>query len=312
MNSENFWKKVLSTLHTEGNGVLITVVEHSGSVPGVAGAKAFVTETSLVGTIGGGLAEATLVDRVRSSTPSFPEQTQFRHTPDGDGTLCSGVQRFVILPIDTSDSPMIEGIVQAITDHAPATLRYSNTGLSFYSDATGIPSASTLEPDWHFEEVVGDCDVLTIIGGGHVGLALSRIATTLGVRVRVLDNRTDVPTMAENTWASERKTVEYSTIDRSVPAGERSYVVIMTHGHEHDLEVLRALLHHNLRYLAMLGSRAKVAKLFAGLRTDGVSDELLDKVRAPAGLPIGSHTPEEIAVSIAAEIIAERNRAKRE
>ncbi|MCP4902975.1 MAG: XdhC/CoxF family protein, partial [bacterium] len=85
------------------------------------------------------------------------------------------------------------------------------------------------------------------------------------------------------------------------------YVAIMTHGHGHDLEVLAALIDTDLRYLALLGSRAKVAKLTATLRERGVPADLIKRVKAPAGLPIHSHTPAEIAISIAAEIVKLRD-----
>ena len=84
-------------------------------------------------------------------------------------------------------------------------------------------------------------------------------------------------------------------------------MVIMTYGHIHDRRVLAGLLGRDYAYLGVLGSRAKIHSMFADMKTEGASAEALSQVRAPVGLSIGSHTPEEIAVSIAGEIIAVRN-----
>jgi xanthine dehydrogenase accessory factor len=97
--------------------------------------------------------------------------------------------------------------------------------------------------------------------------------------------------------------VPYDRLAEHVPDGEHSWVVVMTFGHTHDETALRALEGKNLRYLGLLGSEAKVRQMFDRMQADGVSREFLDSVSAPVGVSIGSHTPEEIAVSIAAEII---------
>jgi xanthine dehydrogenase accessory factor len=81
----------------------------------------------------------------------------------------------------------------------------------------------------------------------------------------------------------------------------------MTFGHQHDRQVVEQLLGHRVRYLGLMGSAAKIKKLFADMRADGADSEALELVRAPIGVAIGSHTPEEIAISVAAEIIAVRN-----
>ncbi|MBD3367277.1 MAG: hypothetical protein GF405_03745, partial [Candidatus Eisenbacteria bacterium] len=97
------------------------------------------------------------------------------------------------------------------------------------------------------------------------------------------------------------------SVSDHVPEGRRSFVCIMTYAHANDELVLRALIDKPLRYLGMMGSRSKVDAVFAHLMDDGVSEDALARVRAPIGLPIGSDTPEEIAVSIAAELVAVRN-----
>ena len=131
---------------------------------------------------------------------------------------------------------------------------------------------------------------------------------TLPFRVVVLDDRPELPTLMANSFAQETRVIDYNEVTRHVPDGERSWVVIMTYGHENDALVLRQLLGRRFRYLGLLGSRAKVARMFAVFRDEGVPAQDLERVSAPIGVPIGSHTPEEIAISIAAEIVQVRNK----
>jgi xanthine dehydrogenase accessory factor len=113
--------------------------------------------------------------------------------------------------------------------------------------------------------------------------------------------------MEANTYAHERRVVDYEEVAEHVPAGERSWVVIMTYGHVHDRHVLGKLLGRDYAYLGVLGSRAKIHAMFDRMKKEGVLPESLEQVHAPVGLSIRSHTPEEIAISIAGEIIAVRN-----
>ena len=161
----------------------------------------------------------------------------------------------------------------------------------------------TVAEDWLYQEEAGQRPTLTIVGGGHVGLALSRVMAELNFHVVVLDDRTRLATMAANTYAQEKQVVNYKSIGKHVEQGSQSYVVIMTFGHQADERVLKQLAGKKLRYLGLMGSSAKIAQIFARLKKKGVSAASLKKVRAPVGLSIHSHTPEEIAISIAAEII---------
>jgi xanthine dehydrogenase accessory factor len=150
-------------------------------------------------------------------------------------------------------------------------------------------------------------DTLYIIGGGHVSLAFSRIMATLPFRLVVLDNREDLPTMAANRYAHEQHVVDFDHIGDHVAGGDHSWVVIMTFGHVHDRKVLERLLGKDLAYLGLMGSEAKVRQMYAAMEADSIDAKDLERVQAPVGVSIGSHTPEEIAISIAAEIIAVRN-----
>lgn len=146
---------------------------------------------------------------------------------------------------------------------------------------------------------------LVIIGGGHVGNALSRLATLLDFRVVVMDTRA----LDRSGFPEGVELVQVESYER-IPKewfDTRTFAVIMTPGHMGDREALAQLVDMPLAYLGMIGSRRKVQQTFQSLRERGVSEEALARVHAPIGLAIGAETPMEIAVSIAAEIIQERN-----
>jgi xanthine dehydrogenase accessory factor len=145
---------------------------------------------------------------------------------------------------------------------------------------------------------------LYIIGAGHVGFHLARLAVDVGFRVHVVDDR-------EKFASAERFPGAAEVVADDIPAWiaranlpAQAYAMIVTRGHTNDLEALRALAPRGLRYLGLIGSRAKVARIYEALREGGTADALLERVHAPIGLDIGAVTPQEIAVSILAELIA--------
>ncbi len=156
-----------------------------------------------------------------------------------------------------------------------------------------------LQPDPH----------LYVIGAGHVGHHLAKIAGDAGFHLHVVDDR-------EKFASAER----FPTADRVVePIPEwlhraalpaSAFVVVVTRGHQHDLDAMRALAARDLRYLGLIGSRAKVARICDALIDEGMPVECLERVHAPIGLDIGAVTPAEIAVSILAELIAVRRGAE--
>ncbi len=148
---------------------------------------------------------------------------------------------------------------------------------------------------------------LVIIGGGHVGNALSRLAALLDFRVVVMDTRE----LDSSLFPESAELVRLESYER-IPKewfDARTYAVIMTPNHMGDREALAQLVDLPLAYLGMIGSRRKVQQTFQSLRERGISEEALARVHAPIGLDIGAETPMEIAVSIAAEMIQERSAA---
>ena len=147
---------------------------------------------------------------------------------------------------------------------------------------------------------------LFIMGAGHVGWHLGRLAIDAGFRVHVVDDR-------EKFANAERFPHAESVVVEPIPEWLRrteipasAFVVVVTRGHTHDLDAMRSLAARDLKYLGLIGSRAKVSRIFARLLEEGMPQECLTRVHAPIGLDIGAVTPAEIAISIMAELVAIR------
>ena len=147
---------------------------------------------------------------------------------------------------------------------------------------------------------------LYIVGAGHVGWHLGRLAPDAGFRVHVVDDR-------ERFANSDRFPAADEVVAEPIPEWlhradlpASAFVVVVTRGHTHDLEAMRALAARDLKYLGLIGSRAKVRRINDMLLGEGMPPECLERVHAPIGVDIGAVTPAEIAISILAELIAVR------
>jgi xanthine dehydrogenase accessory factor len=223
---------------------------------------------------------------------------------------CGGSQTVVTHPCRQRDGAAIKVLLHSLVSAQPGTLQFSNRGLHFTPQGRQRRRLhDPAKPEaWSFTERIRVPDTLYLIGGGHVALALSRVAATLDFRIVVLDERADLNTPEWNPFAHELRVLPFARVGGAVPPGPHSYVVIMTPDHRADELALRRLVRKRLRYLGVLGSARKAREMLEKLRADGIPAACLGRVHTPVGLPIASHTPAEIAISIAAQLILERNR----
>jgi xanthine dehydrogenase accessory factor len=145
-----------------------------------------------------------------------------------------------------------------------------------------------------------------IFGCGHISTCLAPLTKTVGFRVVVADDRADFANQERFSSADEVVLDAFEGLLEKLGIDENSYLIVVTRGHLHDLVVLEQALVTPARYIGMIGSGRKIRMVFDNLREKGVSEDLLSRVHAPIGLDIGAETPEEIAVSILAELIEVR------
>jgi xanthine dehydrogenase accessory factor len=157
------------------------------------------------------------------------------------------------------------------------------------------------------EPILGERRVY-VFGGGHIALPLVQFAKALDFATTVVDDREEFANRERFPTADEVKAGDFVQIAQSMKFNEDDSVVIITRGHEHDEIVLKECLSKEILpgYVGMIGSRDKVAATFSNLKKQGIDEKLLRRVRAPIGIPIGGRTPAEIALSIIAQIVAER------
>jgi xanthine dehydrogenase accessory factor len=230
---------------------------------------------------------------------------------DRSGMICSGEETVAFFHLDGSARSLLHRIVEQLGNGRTIGLHLSPHGLRT-GDVPGPAEHGAFvqgaDGAWSYSERLGIEQRIVILGAGHVGLALSRTMNQLGFHVHLMDDRADLNTMAANQWAHQRTVVNYERIGELISDDPELFVVLVSFGYRTDDILVRQLIRKRFKYLGMMGSAEKIRTLLAGLRNDGFSDAEISRVRAPIGLPIGSRTPEEIAVSIAAEVVAVKNR----
>jgi xanthine dehydrogenase accessory factor len=188
---------------------------------------------------------------------------------------------------------------EAITKRRPQLVHYELS--DDFAQETGLICGGQMDV---YIEPIEPSPELYVVGAGHVGFHLARLAHEVGFRVHVADDREKFANPERFPTATEIVVDDIPAWIARTKIPPHAYVVIVTRGHTNDLEALRALAPRDLRYLGLIGSRAKVARIYDALREDGMPAEQLRNVHAPIGLDIGAVTPQEIAVSILAELIA--------
>ena len=158
-----------------------------------------------------------------------------------------------------------------------------------------------------FLDVLSPDVKLLICGAGHIAMPLARFARDVGFRVTVLDDRADFAHPSRFPGC-EVIVEDYAKALRLMPLDPSSYVVVITRGHEHDAECLAEILPRETAYVGLIGSRRRIRFVLEGLVRKGISRERCGDVFTPIGLPIGSESPEEIALAIAAELVCVRRR----
>jgi xanthine dehydrogenase accessory factor len=161
-----------------------------------------------------------------------------------------------------------------------------------------------------FVEPILSPPTLYIFGGGHISLSLVRIGKIIGFRVVVIDERPEFANRDRFPEADEILFEDFPDIFTQLKIDKSSYLVVVTRSHLSDKAVLEWAVGTEAAYIGMIGSKKKVATIFSSLRSKGICDESLNNVHAPIGLDIDAETPEEIAVSILAEIIKVRRAAQ--
>jgi len=314
----NIWNFIKANLSEDKSIYLMVNIQSNGSSPGQQGfGMAVCSDNSLFGSIGGGAMEHRLVEDCKHMLKSNEQQIFIKkqvhkgNVEEGSGMICSGEQTIAFIPLNSSHIYEIAQITSCLDEKKIGILELTPVGFSFkLSKETHdiqYQCSITDESNWGYSEVIGYRNTLYIIGAGHVGFAVSKLFSQLGFKVVLLDNRPNLDMLTNNIYADYKLVINYKNIADYVTESSNSYVVIMTNNHTHDDEVLSLLVRKKIKYLGLMGSKDKVASLIKSMNKKGFKNDELKWIHSPIGVSINSKTPDEIAISIAAEIIGVKN-----
>ncbi len=298
--------------------MLLYVLESKGSSPGRKGFFMAVTREGVMeGSIGGGIMEHKFVEMAKEKLQSNEQLIAVKQqihdkqaAKNQSGMICSGEQTILLYQVKPQDAHDIDRLIARLEQNKNGVLTLSPKGLEFEDAINNREDVFKMksETDWLYQEVTGYRNHIHIIGGGHCALELSRMMSVLGFYVHVYEDRPELNTLQQNDYANEKTLVDdYSGLTNIINSDTNSYVVLMTWGYRTDDIALRALIDKEFKYFGVLGSKKKIKKMFTDYAAIGIEEAKLKRIHSPIGIQIKSQTPEEIAVSIAAQIIKVKN-----
>lgn len=320
---------------------LATVVNHNGSAPRSTGAKMLVrTDGSIVGTVGGGQVEAQVVRLAQEMIQKHSATIQHYVFNGVDAasmdSICGGQVEVLIESINPYDVVMldlVDALLDAIRQHQKAWLvtvftpqmgKTDHLLVSAQGEIVGaLPPLLTvdrvmqlktaakieLDPYQVMIEPVTVGGKVYIFGAGHVSKSLAEFTNAVGFRTVVLDDRSEYANRERFPEADEIIVLDsFENSTNRIEIDAETFIVIVTRGHLADQTVVTQVLRSGAGYIGMIGSRRKVMLILEELRRLGFTEEEIARLHAPIGLPIGAETPEEIGISIVAEMIQVRAR----
>lgn len=324
-SSIKIWKLIQESLQAKIPVMLLYVLESRGSSPGRQGFCMCVnSKGAMEGSIGGGIMEHKFVEvakeKLKEQHKNFDnllrKQVHDKSAADNQsGMICSGEQMIYLYELKDADKIIVEHLIHSLERDENGTFTLTSSGTICFSPSIPPKDYDFIyqsDNDWAYTEKTGYKNHLFIIGGGHCALAFSKLMSGLDFYITLYEEREELNTVLKNQFIHELIQVDdYSGLGNLIPSGANQYVTIMTFGYRTDKVALQSLLHKSFTYLGVLGSKTKMDKLFEAYKEEGVDEKLFEKIHTPIGININSQTPEEIAVSIAAQIIQIKNLNKR-
>lgn len=302
------FEAVIAALESGETVVRVAVMDSTGSTPRSAGAcMAVFEDTTIAGTIGGGSVEHASQKAAQDMTPGTTAVRSFdlsNKDAASLGMVCGGAMTVLLDAMQPSGETI---------DFAKAVLKKLENGEAGYIETsltTNTPTQRTLvdtlapaDDETVFREPLPLPRTIHFIGAGHVAQATARVASLTDYRSVVVDDRAE---FANDLRFPDASRIEVQDLGTCLTGhyGPKDHIVIMTRGHAHDRDVLAQALGTDAGYIGMIGSKKKKAAVYESLLKAGFTQVALDRVHCPIGLSINAETPEEIAISIMAEIVS--------
>ncbi len=325
----DFWRILADCLEAGERVFLALVADNTRHSPGTAGARMLLSAGGRrAGTVGGGIMEYQLLERAAevlgggaprgSEREDFAPRIQALHhsksaAGDRSGMICAGSQtNLYALCRPASELEVVRRVASAVEEGRSGTLRIDPRGLAFEAAEPDLSRPAILlegeeDGDWRYTEQLLNRRRLAILGGGHCALALAGTMSRLGYDVLVFETREKVfETELERCARSVEIVGDFRQAGARIDYPELTWVVVMTTDFPSDVRALAGVLPRPFRFIGVMGAPAKIEAIRGRLGELGFSPAELERICAPVGLPIPSHTPEEIAISVAAQILQMR------
>lgn len=283
--------------------VLVTIIDTKGSAPRHSGSKMLVTRNGIIeGTVGGGTGEyesmLEAINILDSKKNLVMDITRLGDDPKDSLMICGGINKLMLQYIDANTKAVFN-----------RTLELNNIGQSvklrtdLIDGNICIVDFDEKEIAGYFYDVISPMNKLLILGGGYVGYAIYELADILGFEVTVFDDRPEFATKDRFPKAVCLESGNFNKLIDNYKFNSHTYVTIVTRGHLQDAECVKGVIRKENKYVGLIGSKRKISLIIEDLKESGYSEEEINRIHAPIGLNLGAETPEEIAVSIMAEII---------
>jgi xanthine dehydrogenase accessory factor len=343
--NKKLYEEAVSLLENKKDFALATIITSDGSTPRASGAKMIIrNDGSICGTIGGGALEGSVMSKASDVFKEKKARVEEYHLNKNDlnslGMICGGDLEVLIDYIDPADPEYLKMYRTLLDLYNKAKTSYlvtlipsdekdyntkkqfimledgtipgcSAAGIGdfkfFISKGVSYKVARYAENKRAILEAINIPHRVYIFGAGHVGEKLGWILDFVDFPVTVLDDRPEFASKERFPYANVRVMENFEKSFDVLDIDRYSFIVIVTRGHVHDGTVLGLALKTNAGYIGMIGSRRKRDGIYQRLLNSGYTKDDLDRVHAPIGIPIGDETPEEIAVSIAAQLIKVRS-----
>jgi len=314
-----FWQQLLLELELGRAAYICLVVDQKKGSPGTTAARMVLTEgAQQFGTIGGGIMERRIIDDaqelLKNGQRLSPRLRVLSHRKDAkagaSGLICGGAQTNLEAVLTAEDTELVRGIVSAAEKGGGAEVCFDQNAIRLEPAADSLAAEthffSQEEGEWHYRMSLRNLRRVVIYGGGHCGVALAQLMWRLDYAVSLVEPRSDLPTIDTLPDSIHRISTEFAKAAPLVTSPSETIAIVMTYSMATDIEALSGAMPAGFKEIGLMGSQIKIAHIRASLIEKGFDRLQIQGICAPIGLQFNSDTPEEIAVSIAAQILLER------
>ena len=319
MSLSDFWQAAHEALSNCKRIHMSLVVDQTKGSPGTTAARMFVTNDGVrYGTIGGGVMESRVLEEAVSSLNQEllpkPRLRQLRHRADtsdqSSGLICGGTQTNLEIALSPELHLELVAQIAASAVSGQGSVGCTSDGLELTDKLVETVKINQNGEAWEVSLPLLNRRRVAVFGGGHCGVALANAMQRLDYEVTILDSRSDISTTEGLAKSIKCVVTDFERAAACVDHPNYTVAIVMTYSMDTDVKALLGLFDKGFEWIGLMGSQVKIAHIRQKLLSESFSDLQIAQIVAPVGIEFNSDTPEEIAISIAAKILSERESKK--